>query len=241
MATPRGTTVSAASSPGFSVPSGSSAARTRRRTSRAPGSPSSARWWALARPTPCSPDTAPPSAIPAANTPCSVAASCSGSGWNTARCTFPSPAWPQPSTREPWASPTARARPRNAAIAERGTTRSTISSAPAALTAQNAFSRASTSRRADPAGRSNTSAAPSADRMSASSSASSSTRSARRPASSTSRWSASTRSSGRPRVRSAAAQTARMVGPSRYSHTDGASPAPTMRPTAAVTASAAHR
>ena len=47
-------------------------------------------------PMPCSPEMAPPRAMPAANSSCITRSRTSGSPWNTDRWTLPSPAWPQP-------------------------------------------------------------------------------------------------------------------------------------------------
>ncbi|COY43196.1 Uncharacterised protein [Mycobacterium tuberculosis] len=74
----------------------------------------------------------------------------SGSLHAMAMCTLPSPACPQPTAAPSAAAARPRAVLRNFGIDARGTTVSMMSSAPSAFAAQNAFSRASISLRAEP-------------------------------------------------------------------------------------------
>ena len=133
--------------PGLRMPAGSNAALMRRMRASLAGSSSSRKYAFFSVPMPCSPEMAPPSAMPAREDgrACSRPRT-SASAWNTDRCTLPSPAWPQPTIQRPVVA--GRARPTAAmyaGIAARGTTMSMMSSAPLALATQNAFSRASIS------------------------------------------------------------------------------------------------
>ena len=67
-------------------------------------------------------ETAPPRAALATNTLRSTCSRRSPSGWNTERCTLPSPAWPQPSTIEPVSCAITDTCARNSGICARGTT-----------------------------------------------------------------------------------------------------------------------
>ena len=88
--------------PGLRMPSGSNAALIRRISASLAGSSSSRKCCFFSVPMPCSPEIAPPSAMPAANTLShDLARAARGSGWNTERCTLPSPAWPHPAINEP--------------------------------------------------------------------------------------------------------------------------------------------
>ena len=129
--------------PGLRMPCGSNAVLIRRISASFTGSSSSATYAFFSVPMPCSPEIAPPSAMPAAKMSRMRSCRTAASFWNTDRCTLPSPACPQPTTSEPCvfaSSPTAAM---YCGIDARGTTMSRMSSAPAAFAVQNAFSRAS--------------------------------------------------------------------------------------------------
>ena len=78
--------------PGLRMPFGSNAALMRRMSSTLAGSSSSRKYFRFVVPMPCSPEIAPPSAIPASNSACSSFDRSSGSGWKTERWMLPSPA-----------------------------------------------------------------------------------------------------------------------------------------------------